>query len=250
MISAGLFLCICRTDALCGTVSSDGVSCQLSKFQAGIQQESRNHTVLDGFCDVDWGTSDTCRSTAVTIYRFNGAPIHWKTKLQKTISLSTAELGSGILCRIDGGRGHHLPSCASQEDGFPTGGIHARLQRQQFVYRMEQQHKSADRNGPSTSTFGSTSRMKRFRMGIQKGHLQLVRVSTADQLADLFTKSLQLRLHAACLSDIRSKRLTQDRKGRRGSEEKSGCIHQKQAEPRRPLQGVCRRVSLSYQRLE
>jgi hypothetical protein len=35
----------------------------------------RNHTGFDGFCDADWGTSDTSRSTNV---RYNGAPIQWQ----------------------------------------------------------------------------------------------------------------------------------------------------------------------------
>ena len=37
---------------------------------------------------------------------------------------------------------------------------------------------------------------------IQQGHLRLIRVDTADQLADVFTKSLQPRQHAACISGI------------------------------------------------
>jgi hypothetical protein len=60
-------------------------------FKLEYSKKSSNYTGLDGFCDSDWGTSDTRRSTTGTIYRFNGAPIHWKMKLQKTISLSTAE---------------------------------------------------------------------------------------------------------------------------------------------------------------
>ena len=36
----------------------------------------------------------------------------------------------------------------------------------------------------------------------QLGHLRLYRVSTADQLADLFTKSLQPKLHAARVARI------------------------------------------------
>jgi hypothetical protein len=46
---------------------------------------------LDGFCDADWGNSSTRRSTTGTIFRYNGAPISWRSKQQKMISLSTAE---------------------------------------------------------------------------------------------------------------------------------------------------------------
>jgi len=37
---------------------------------------------------------------------------------------------------------------------------------------------------------------------IQNGHIRLVRVDTANQLADVFTKSLQPAQFAACMSGI------------------------------------------------
>jgi hypothetical protein len=37
---------------------------------------------------------------------------------------------------------------------------------------------------------------------IRAGHLRLIRVDTADQLADVFTKSLQPRQFASCMSGI------------------------------------------------
>jgi hypothetical protein len=64
------------------------------------KKRGRIHTGLDGFCDADWGMSDSQarRWTTGNIYRYNGAPMHWtrlgddwRTKLQKTISLSTTE---------------------------------------------------------------------------------------------------------------------------------------------------------------
>ena len=48
-------------------------------------------TGLDGYCDADWGTSDNRRSITGNIFRYNGAPIAWKSKLQKSVALSTAE---------------------------------------------------------------------------------------------------------------------------------------------------------------
>ena len=43
---------------------------------------------------------------------------------------------------------------------------------------------------------------------IQNGHLRLVRVDTPEQLADVFTESLQPRLHAACMAGILGRRLS------------------------------------------
>ena len=37
---------------------------------------------------------------------------------------------------------------------------------------------------------------------VQLGHLRLIRVATTEQLADVFTKSLQPRLHAACIGGL------------------------------------------------
>ena len=48
-------------------------------------------TGLDGHCNADWGTSDNRRSITGNIFRYNGAPIAWKSKLQKSVELSTAE---------------------------------------------------------------------------------------------------------------------------------------------------------------
>jgi hypothetical protein len=56
-------------------------------FKLEYSKKSCNRMGLDGFCDPDWGTCNTIRSTTDTIYRYNGAPIHGKTKLHQTISL-------------------------------------------------------------------------------------------------------------------------------------------------------------------
>ena len=48
-------------------------------------------TGLDGYCDADWGTSDNRRSIIGNIFRYNGAPIAWKSKLQKSVALSYDE---------------------------------------------------------------------------------------------------------------------------------------------------------------
>jgi hypothetical protein len=62
-----------------------------SSFKLEYSKKSCNSMGLDGLCGSGWCTSDARRSTTGTTYRYNGASIHWKTKLQKTISLSTAE---------------------------------------------------------------------------------------------------------------------------------------------------------------
>ena len=48
-------------------------------------------TGLDGYCYADWGTSDSRRLITGTLFRYNGTPIAWKSKLLKSVALSTAE---------------------------------------------------------------------------------------------------------------------------------------------------------------
>ena len=46
---------------------------------------------LDGYADSDWGNSASRRSTTGILARYNKQIVLWRSKLQKTISLSTAE---------------------------------------------------------------------------------------------------------------------------------------------------------------
>ena len=150
---------------------------------------------LDGFCDADWGNSSTRRSTTGTIFRYNGAPISWRSKQQKTISLSTAEAEyysasegavqalyiRGLLINMgfdpDGWTPIHEDNNACIEWGNNVIGGRERAKhidiRKHFAHEV-----------------------------IQNGHIRLVRVDTANQLADVFTKSLQPAQFAACMSDI------------------------------------------------
>ena len=45
---------------------------------------------LDGFAYADWGNSKSLRSTTGMVARYNKGLIYWKSKMQKTVSLSTA----------------------------------------------------------------------------------------------------------------------------------------------------------------
>ncbi len=46
---------------------------------------------MDGYADADWGNGETRRSTTGMMARYNKGLIYWKSKMQKTVSLSTAE---------------------------------------------------------------------------------------------------------------------------------------------------------------
>ena len=47
--------------------------------------------LLSGYADADWGNSSARRSTSGMIMLYNKSPIMWKSKMEKTTALSTAE---------------------------------------------------------------------------------------------------------------------------------------------------------------
>ena len=48
--------------------------------------------LLSGYADADWGNSSSRRSTSGIIMVYNKSPIVWKSKMQKTTAISTAEV--------------------------------------------------------------------------------------------------------------------------------------------------------------
>jgi hypothetical protein len=47
--------------------------------------------LLSGYADADWGNSSPRRSTSCMVMLYTKSPIMWKSKMQKTTALSTAE---------------------------------------------------------------------------------------------------------------------------------------------------------------
>ncbi len=50
-----------------------------------------NQDLLSGYADSDWGIVPSRRSTSGNLMLYNQAPIMWRSKMQKTTALSTAE---------------------------------------------------------------------------------------------------------------------------------------------------------------
>ena len=57
------------------------------KYRSGMKLVD----LLSGYADADWGNSSSRRSTSGIIMLYNKSPIMWKSKMQKTTALSTAE---------------------------------------------------------------------------------------------------------------------------------------------------------------
>jgi hypothetical protein len=143
------------------------------RFKLEYSKKSCNSMGLDGFCYSDWVTSDTRRSTTGTIYRYNGAPIKGKTKVKKTISLSTAE---------------------AEYYGVSTTAVestHLRLLLRGMGFLPEGYKPVFEDNNAciewSNNIIGGRERAKHINIrkhvaheAIQKGHVRLIRVSTAS----------------------------------------------------------------------
>ena len=54
------------------------------------RSELSNGLSQAGYCDSDWANSSSRRSTISNFFLYR-APISWRSKLQKTVALSTAE---------------------------------------------------------------------------------------------------------------------------------------------------------------
>jgi hypothetical protein len=62
-----------------------------SSFKLTYRKRSALSNGLTGFADSDWAMSLSRRSTTGNLFLYNRSPISWRSKLQKTIALSTAE---------------------------------------------------------------------------------------------------------------------------------------------------------------
>jgi hypothetical protein len=155
------------------------------------------------FCDVDWGNSSTRRSTTGTIFDMTeleaaGDDLAVHGRGAKFYSASEGAVQAlcirGLLVNMgfdpEGWTPIHEDNKACIEWGNNV--IEGRERANHIDIRAHFAHEV-----------------------IQNGHIRLVRVDTANQLADVFTKSLQPAQFAACMSGIRRRQWA--RKGRRDS---------------------------------
>ncbi len=63
----------------------------LPSMHIAYRRRQQSGDLLSCFADSDWGNSESRRSTSGNMIMYNGAPITWRSKMQKTTALSTAE---------------------------------------------------------------------------------------------------------------------------------------------------------------
>ena len=150
---------------------------------------------LDGFADADWGNSESRRSTTGMMARFNKGTIYWRSKMQKSVSLSTAEaeyyaasemaIEILYLRNLLANMGFaELPNTPVYEDNTACieWGNHVIGGRERAKHIDIRKHFAHE--------------------VIQNQEMRLIKVDTANQLADIFTKPLPYPQFQACIQHI------------------------------------------------
>ncbi len=118
--------------------------------------------LLSGHADSDWGNSSSRQSTSGNLMLYNQAPIMWRSKMQKTTALSTAEAeyyrastGQEVTC--------YTSASSLTNSASPNSLLHQCTRTTQHASSGETTS-SVDGSASSTLTSGSTSLTRSSRM--------------------------------------------------------------------------------------
>ena len=164
-------------------------------FKLTYRRRSELSNGISGYCDSDWANSSSRRSTTGNLFLYNRAPISWRSKLQKTVALSTAEAE------------YYSASTAAVEV------IYLRYLLRSMGFAPKKWTPVYEDNNAciewGNNIIGGRERAKHIDIrkhfaheAIQNGHLRLVLVDTSEQLADIFTKGLHPPAWKVCVLSI------------------------------------------------
>ena len=155
---------------------------------------------LTGFADSDWGNSSSRRSTSGNLCLYNRSPILWRSKMQKTTALSTAEAE------------YYSASTAATEILYLRNLLESMGFNQHAPTPVYEDNTACIEWG--NNVIGGRERAKHIDIRkhfahevIQNGHMRLIQVPTASQLADILTKSLHFPQWQACVAGILCKKV-------------------------------------------
>jgi hypothetical protein len=152
-------------------------------------------TGLDGFADSDWGNSVSRRSTTGLMARFNETIVLWRSKMQKTVSLSTAE----------------AEYYAASEMAIEVIYLRNLLENMGFPQAPDtpvyEDNTACIEWG--NHVIGGRERAKHIDLRkhfahetIQNRMMRLIKIDTSKQLADIFTKPLAYAQFIGCVRGI------------------------------------------------
>ena len=151
--------------------------------------------LLSGYADADWGNSSSRRSTSGMVMLYNKSPIIWKSKMQKTTALSTAEAE------------YYSASMAGCEVLYLRALLHRLGFAQKKPTPVYEVNTACIEWG--NNVIGGRERAKHIDIRkhfahevIQNGQMRLVKVPTSAQMADILTKGLHLPQVLACVDGL------------------------------------------------
>ena len=140
---------------------------------------------LDGFTDSDWGNSLSRKSTTGLLARYNRGLILWRSKMQKTVSLSSAEA-------------EYYAASEMAIEIIYLRNLLGNMRLPQVENPAVFEDNTAC-NEWANNVMGGREREKHIDIrkhfaheAVQNGHTRLYKIPTEYQLADLLTKGLQL----------------------------------------------------------
>jgi len=148
-----------------------------------------NYPILDGYCDADHaGDEETRISVSGILLYMSGGPIHWLSRRQDVVSISSLEseyyAGSVCACEVEYFR-HLLARLGVPQTSATCIGE----DNIACVYVQSKQY------GALKRCKHIDTRVHRLRQLYDLGVVRLVKIPTADQRADPMTKALGVRLH-------------------------------------------------------
>ena len=150
---------------------------------------------LDGFADSDWGNSASRKSTSGLLARYNRSLLMWRSKMQKSIALSTAEAEY-----------YSVSEMAIEMIYLRNLLANMGLPQEDYTEVFEDNTACIEW---SNHVLGGRERAKHIDIrkhfaheAVQNGHIWLYQISTEYQLADLLTKPLQLGPFEKCLYSL------------------------------------------------
>jgi hypothetical protein len=170
-------------------------------FKITYRLSGGKSNLLSGYADSDWASSSSRRSTSGMLMLYNKSPISWKSKMQKTTALSTAEAE------------YYSASTIAAEV------LYLRYLRERLDLARQKPTPVYEDNSAciewGNNVIGRRERAKHIDIRkhfahevIQNGKMRLIKVPASAQLADILTKGLHLQLSTMCVEGILGRRRT------------------------------------------
>ena len=158
-----------------------------------FEQDKMNHCAV-GYVDSDYaGDLDKCRSTTAYVFTLASGAVSWKSNLQHTIALSTTE--AEYMAVTEGAKEALWLRGLLEDLGVIQDYVDVYCDSQSAIHLAENQV-------THNRTKHIHVRFHKIRQLVEDGDIQLLKVGTEDNPADMLTKSVPLSKFKHCLDLI------------------------------------------------